>query len=676
MTGTFEKLNSERSSLFNESIKLKEHIAKMEVQLARLSDSQVLLDHMGRQQQIIDNLQGKLDKSQSSLVLKDDVIKSLEKELDTLHRAFDVQDRYETPRSSVNTSTSSIQVDREKMRSLYYELGKRQSDAHSLTLTLADSSIEMGKLKQNVKELLALKAQMEENGINQRTQYEKLLADKNVLLRELSASHENTNKIKDWNSNLSGQIEDLSRRLSELRASSDLVLTEKETLVFELSSLLYASQLEVVSLNTRVDELKQSVTVLQSSTELSEQRSASHLNKAIAERQVLTELLQEAELMKPELCMVHQHLEDAVQEREEKKKMLQDVRHSSEKNIAQARQIAEELQRELDVTQQLLETAQTRENDLEEEKTGALSTLQRTLEAAKSLSSKLQSEKDRRILAEERASKAERLADTLQRAKEHVSSAVLDALHVEKSKSIRLEKVLQQMTSSRDFIPHPRAGTPGSSSLSPVRGDRADAGRGDDYEGRKPASFLSQSLSSSNILSPSRAMGGELSSTYPSATAIIAEYKKNIPSFSLSSPSRTLSAHSQSVLNRSRDIKRESWKLMERAVDSGVDMKLIQESRTDGRDDRLRGSSDSDIRPRNIKDHNDIDTVRDTLKDIRLRNSSDTDRNDRPRVTLPNGATLSLERPREDSGLRLSAPKVLALGSPSRSMVDGLTRLL
>jgi hypothetical protein len=465
VTGTFEKLNSERICLSNDSIKSREHITKLESQLLRLGDSQLLLDHLSKQQLYIDSIQIKVEKSEATNILKDERIKSFEKELDVLNRAFDIQDRYETPRGGdrgnnnhrQGVGTSAIQVEREKMRSLYYELGKRQADAHSLTLTLADSSLEIDHLKTNLKEEQLLRVMMDQKIASLQFQYEELIKQKEALSEEFSQCHIKMSNSKDLNGRMDGQIKDLSKRLSETRTDFEATITEKESLVFELSSLLYASQMEAVSLNGKVEELKQSVTHMQSSSELTDQRTSSTLSKAIADRKILSDSLQEAEMMKPQINQLRQQLNETIDEKEMTNKRLQILQHSSKKESIEARSIAEKLQNELGVIQQQLHSLQAREGDIEEERLHALSTLQRTLEAAKSLTVKLQSEKDKRSKAEERASKAERLAESLQRAKEHVSSAVLDALHQEKSKSIRLEKVLQQMANNRDrdHVPNP-----------------------------------------------------------------------------------------------------------------------------------------------------------------------------------------------------------------------------
>jgi chromosome segregation ATPase len=466
----------------------------------------------------IDSLQIKVEKSEAANVLKDERIKSFEKELDVLNRAFDIQDRYETPRSGdrgtnnhrQGVGTSAIQVEREKMRSLYYELGKRQADAHSLTLTLADSSLEIDHLKSNLKEEQLLRVIMDKKIATLQNQFEELIKQKDALSEEFSQCQIKMSNSKDLNGRMDGQNKDLSKRLSETRTAFEATITEKESLVFELSSLLYASQMEAVSLNGKVEELKQSVTHMQSSSELTDQRTSSTLNKAIAEKKILADSLQEAEMMKPQIAQLRQQLNETINEKEMTNKRLQMLQHSSKKEIVETRSTAEDLQSELGVIQKQLRSLQAREGDLEEERLHALSTLQRTLEAAKSLTVKLQSEKDKRVKAEERANKAERLAESLQRAKEHVSSAVLDALHQEKSKSIRLEKVLQQMANNRDrdHIPNPdhlsssTVKTPVHESLSGSPDTLQD--RLDRVRGSPSRSMHSNSSSGVNQRSPQR----------------------------------------------------------------------------------------------------------------------------------------------------------------------------
>ena len=450
ITATFDKLNYERSLNLADGAKFKDHIAKLESQITRLSDSQLLLDHVDKLQHVVDTMQLKLDKFRISAVAKDETVEALEKELDTLHRAFDIQDRYDSKHAGDSSGSAIVlQAERDKMKSLYYELGKRQSDAHSLTLTLADKSLETNAIKETLMEALHSKEQMKK----QQGEFQIRIQDlekNNANLREENVRYQEKNSsLNDIHSRLNDQIEDLSSRLSETVTSSKAMVTEKEKLVFELSSLLYTSQLEVGTANGRLDELKQSMAHMQSAIDQNEQRSASSLNEGIGERKLLVAQLKDAETLKPQLIMAKKNLADIIQESNRKDQKLHAMEQNAMQDVAEARFIAEELQRELAVVQRNAEEAQNRSKGLEAERTHALRTLQSTLEAAKALTAKLRDEKDRRVAAEEHALKAERLADSLQRAKDHVSSAVLDALHKEKSKSTRLENVIKEIASGR-----------------------------------------------------------------------------------------------------------------------------------------------------------------------------------------------------------------------------------
>lgn len=172
ITATFDKLNYERSVNIADCAKFRDQIAKLEGHIDRLSDSQLLLDHIDKQQHVADTMQCKLDKFRISAVAKDETVNALEKELDTLHRSFDIQDRYES-QYCVGSSGSAnvIQAERDKIKSLYYELGKRQSDAHSLTLSLADKSVEMNSMKNSLKEPLTVKIKRRSSRLTYRPRF-------------------------------------------------------------------------------------------------------------------------------------------------------------------------------------------------------------------------------------------------------------------------------------------------------------------------------------------------------------------------------------------------------------------------------------------------------------------------------------------------------------------------
>jgi len=96
--------------------------------------------------------------------------------------------------------------------------------------------------------------------------------------------------------------------------------------------------------------------------------------------------------------------------------------------------------------------AKAREEELLKDRENSVKALQQTIDATRTLSEKLSDEKARRTAAEERAQKAEErasaaenIANSLHRAREHVSGASLDALQKEKAKVQQLEKQLAQL---------------------------------------------------------------------------------------------------------------------------------------------------------------------------------------------------------------------------------------
>ena len=495
VAGTFERLNTERTTLTNDLTKCRDHNVNLEMQLTRLSDSQQLLEHLGRQQQHIDGLQSQLDKSKVAMGEKEEIVKTLKRDVDALHRTLDVQMRYESPNNGGGTNTSNlnlsgiainastfVQIDREKMRSLYYELGKRQADAHSLALTLADSTSEVDELKQNLRDASTAKFQVDMELIACKDEIDKLEIGKKTLADQLAEIDERYSVIllcclsiyfvgfhalllysptiipfstyhvindcfddmmnrytvtRDMNSKLTAQIEDLSKRLTELRTTSEAAVKDKDSVAFELSSMLYTSQMEVVSLKGRIDELQQTITQVQSVTQLAEHRTSSNIDKLTTERNALAELLGQAETLKPQVESLSQQLVQGEQSREELLQHLRISEDAARRDITREKNRVDEMNLLLDESRRELWASKEREKSLSDERADAMRTLEKTIDAAKSLSTKLQQEKDKRIAAEERAVHIERMVDNLQRSKEHVSSAVLDALHQEKTKNAR-----------------------------------------------------------------------------------------------------------------------------------------------------------------------------------------------------------------------------------------------
>jgi hypothetical protein len=156
LSGTFEKVNADRQRLSTELVKCKEYKDKLESQLSRLGDVQYLTSQAERFQTDRDHLEMELGNFRSLLAARDDRIKSLERDLEIFHRSIDIQAQYEGTLGSRtgNSLGAAAPSGRETiaMKSLYYELGKRQTDAHSLAISLASSNQELVALRDSLRD--------------------------------------------------------------------------------------------------------------------------------------------------------------------------------------------------------------------------------------------------------------------------------------------------------------------------------------------------------------------------------------------------------------------------------------------------------------------------------------------------------------------------------------------
>ena len=152
LSGTFEKCNNERLRLSNECSRNKEYIDKLELQLTRLGDLQSLAVNYDKAQVTNDKLAGDVKNMTALMETKDNKIYILEKELEAFHRSIELKEQYEGANSSLKSSRggeSSVgditTSEHANMKTLYYELGKKQTDAHSLALSLASTNKDLTK---------------------------------------------------------------------------------------------------------------------------------------------------------------------------------------------------------------------------------------------------------------------------------------------------------------------------------------------------------------------------------------------------------------------------------------------------------------------------------------------------------------------------------------------------
>ena len=448
LSGTFEKINADRQRLSNELVQCKEYKDKLEVQLTRLGDVHHLASHTERLQSDKEQLEMEVGNFRSLLAARDDRIKALERDLEVFHRSLEVQAQYEgsmfsrsTNGGMASSSSASVGGGRETLKSLYYELGKRQTDAHSLAISLASSNQELVGIRDSLREAVEARAEALADLDNMRAHCSHLTQQSVRDKDELASLHDKHNNIKSLAQRLQAQVEDLSRRLAEERLGTEKERSDRERLVVENGEALQRAQQEAKSLRGRVEALQTSLSQADSVRTLTEKRLASEWAKLSSEMEAMADKSRRYDLIEGQLEATRHKLADAQAAKEE---ALATVRALGDGEALQMHNSALTLE---------VDQANARVEELLRDKAQSVAALQQTMDAARELSARLQAEKTRRAsledrlaAAEERAAKAEQVAEGVNKAREHVSTAVLDALHKERVKTAALERSLQELT--------------------------------------------------------------------------------------------------------------------------------------------------------------------------------------------------------------------------------------
>ena len=125
----FEKINAEKHLLATDVSKSRDYINKLETCLERLENPQKMIDQVGELQMQLESTCIELEQSYVTLKDREDRIRMLDDDIEVLKRTLEVKIDFE--------GKTSLGIGREAMRSLYFELGKRQADSHGLSVSLA-----------------------------------------------------------------------------------------------------------------------------------------------------------------------------------------------------------------------------------------------------------------------------------------------------------------------------------------------------------------------------------------------------------------------------------------------------------------------------------------------------------------------------------------------------------
>ena len=129
-----EKLKELNAGLQSENTNGKSEITAVRTEVKRLQDVRLDVNRIEILKSNINKLQEEILKKEDDAKDKAVKIEFLKRELEVSHRAILIQNRYES------NNGLTLQNSREVLRSTYFELGKKQADLHTLSLSFAESN--------------------------------------------------------------------------------------------------------------------------------------------------------------------------------------------------------------------------------------------------------------------------------------------------------------------------------------------------------------------------------------------------------------------------------------------------------------------------------------------------------------------------------------------------------
>ncbi len=454
LTSTFDKLNHDRHTVSTELSKSKEYVEKLEYQLSRLNDSVHMSNQVDALTKYNAQLKSELDQYNKKLNYRDDRIKVLEKEIDVLHRTFEIQRDYDggDPHCrgggscGCNCCIKGGEGSKEKLRSLYYELGKRQTENHTIALSLAESHKEIELLKLDIKNINSTKVELEKECHRLREHSELLLQQTKNDNELVSSLHEKQSNLTDINSKLQQSLEDVTRRYTEYKNNNDNDIFNKNKVIAELNEVITGNNLEMSSLNHRLESLQQSINHIDSVNTLSEQRLQSEWDTFNLEKNKFQEQIKKGDAAMIQEQLLRIEIQNMKLEKDELLAKYSQLTAALNSNKGEEKQQLVALKLQVSELEQFLSTSRINETRAVHERDEAMKALMQTVEATRELSGKYQKERNKRINLDEKVGILEKHISDLKKSKEQVSSAVLDALHKERSKSQALEQVLNSLS--------------------------------------------------------------------------------------------------------------------------------------------------------------------------------------------------------------------------------------
>lgn len=417
LSNSFDRIKSENEQLGNQLAKSNQlndvlkHLPSSGKSIKELSKllSSTKLDHNA--------MLNELEQKNGIIAEKDNKIAAIERELEIAHRAINIQNKAEM---GGNLSNS-----KEIMRSLYFDLGKKQTDLHNITLELADNNKLVKALKEELKSSADIVSTLTKDKEKLKDNIAELNQQTIQFADTVSSLQQTVNAKKQLCASLTSQCEDLAARLREERKAHATTNAENEAKISQMSDLIPILENEKSQLRARFDHQKEALTHYETLSQLNEQK--------------LSESMSRVSALETQNDMLRKSLYESLTVKDEQGELIEKLRgdvNSLESQIRHLEQQQEESGERLKDCKRELSEAHSKTAGVVKERDEALVALQKTMQIMRQATTKVQLER-------EKCQSIELQFENLKRSKEQVSKTVLDALQREKSKNSVLTAALE-----------------------------------------------------------------------------------------------------------------------------------------------------------------------------------------------------------------------------------------
>lgn len=442
-------MTGERNKLSQETVKLKEKLEKTEHKLATANDIEHWEEILGKLQTEITNLTQENDKLKSFIKIREESVKSLENELQYLRRTLSIQTHYE---NDLNSKGKGANTNRDLIQSLYHDIGKGQVNSHNLSLTLAEKHREIEDLTQEIEVLRKYKNEIS-------SQIEQLLIHvDNMTIQSQQKDNEISELLQRIDEEINcrqqyeNQVDKLAAALSQMESSINNTISEKSTELSDVNQLLAKTQSDNTIAQRRIDTLQQIISQQENANVLSKQEIDTEWNKIHMEQKNLKYMVQENTSLSIQvkdltnrLSLLKQEHQNLIQSSNAAQNQLASQNSSLAIENTQIKNNIQDLEQELSINQNELFKLNREHNE-------AISAIEQAMSAIKELSIKYNQSKEMNESLQLKLQESLDSVDLIKRSKEHISTAVLDALHKERLKSTKLEKFIHEMSLDNRYM--------------------------------------------------------------------------------------------------------------------------------------------------------------------------------------------------------------------------------